>query len=114
MKGARVSTGKSPITLDQNHAEMEYMPGHVSDNGKLTQSYTGGAIRAKKISHGIARERAPCFTLGLGHHRLGTSPVSKFLDDGTAKLSGCCQRNLLCFFSALALIMYARTDGQTD
>ena len=36
-KGATVSTGKSPITLDQNHAEMEYMPGHVSKNGKLAQ-----------------------------------------------------------------------------
>ena len=32
-----ISTGESPITLDQNHAEMEYMPGHVSKNGKLAQ-----------------------------------------------------------------------------
>ena len=30
-----ISTGESPIPLDQNHAEMEYIPRHRSKNGKL-------------------------------------------------------------------------------
>ena len=47
-----ISTGESPITLDQNHADMEYIPRHRSKNGKLEPALNPHArLRVSCVVH---------------------------------------------------------------